>query len=105
MTPDVITVAGEAPLQEIMRIMEERRIKRVPVVGEGKIVGIVGRCQSGRRLFCRADATVSRSIDEAIRKAILAELDERTSAPRSMVNVIVRNGVAGFGARYLTKRT
>ena len=29
MTPDVITVAEEAPLQEVVRIMEERRIKRV----------------------------------------------------------------------------
>jgi CBS domain-containing protein len=40
MTPDVITVSADTPLPEVVRTMERRRIKRVPVVSDGKIVGI-----------------------------------------------------------------
>ena len=44
MTYDVRTVNFcEAPLQDVVRLMERHRIKRVPVVEGGKIVGIVTR--------------------------------------------------------------
>jgi len=105
MTPDVITVAEEAPLQEVVRIMEERRIKRVPVVSEGKIVGIISRANLVQALARLAEeAPPSQVNDEAIRKAILAELDKQPWAPRSMVNVIVRNGVAELWGTILDER-
>ena len=46
MTPDVVTVSEHTPLQEVVRLMETRRIKRVPVVSNTeahKIVGIISR--------------------------------------------------------------
>ena len=44
MTSDVITAAPETPLDEIAMLLEERRIKRVPIVNkDGDLVGIVGR--------------------------------------------------------------
>ncbi len=105
MTPDVITVAEEAPLQEVVRIMEERRIKRVPVISEGKIVGIISRANLVQALARLAEeAQPSQVNDEAIRKAILAELDKQPWAPRSMVNVIVRNGVAELWGTILDER-
>ena len=105
MTPDVITVAEEAPLQEVVRIMEERRIKRVPVISEGEIVGIISRANLVQALARLAEeAPPSQVNDEAIRKAILAELDKQTWAPRSMVNVIVRNGVAELWGTILDER-
>jgi CBS domain-containing protein len=41
MTPNVVTVSPDTQLQEVVRIMERRHIKRVPVVSDGKIVGII----------------------------------------------------------------
>jgi CBS domain-containing protein len=43
MTDEVQTVAPDAPLEQIVRLMERHRIKRVPVVHDGKVVGIVTR--------------------------------------------------------------
>jgi CBS-domain-containing membrane protein len=43
MTPDVISVADTTELAEIAMLLETKRIKRVPVVRDGKLVGIVSR--------------------------------------------------------------
>lgn len=43
MTRDVITVDATAPLEEIMEILDSERILRVPVMRDGKMVGLVSR--------------------------------------------------------------
>jgi len=43
MTRDVITVDVEAPVEEVMEIMDSHRIVRVPVTEDGKLVGVVSR--------------------------------------------------------------
>jgi CBS-domain-containing membrane protein len=43
MTRDVIAVGDDTPVGEIAEILEKRRIKRVPVVRNGDLVGIVSR--------------------------------------------------------------
>jgi len=45
MTKDVIAVRADTPLQEIARLLKERRIGGVPVIdGEGEVIGIVSDC-------------------------------------------------------------
>lgn len=41
MTKDVITVKPDTGIKEIIRIMKERGIQRIPVVEKKKVVGIV----------------------------------------------------------------
>ncbi|TBH17501.1 CBS domain-containing protein [Thermus thermamylovorans] len=41
MTPNPITIGPEADLAEVMRLMTERRIRHLPVVEEGKVVGVI----------------------------------------------------------------
>src|SRR6478609_6995313 len=43
MTPDPYTVSVDTPVDEIVRLMEKYRIKRLPVVKDGKPVGMVSR--------------------------------------------------------------
>jgi CBS domain-containing protein len=43
MTTSVVAVSEETPLSEIAALFEHKRIKRVPVVKDGKLVGIVSR--------------------------------------------------------------
>jgi CBS domain-containing protein len=43
MSREVITVKEETPVHEIAVILSDHRIKRVPVVSNGKLVGIVSR--------------------------------------------------------------
>jgi CBS domain-containing protein len=43
MTSGVVSVSEDTPLSEIAALLERKRIKRVPVVKDGKLVGIVSR--------------------------------------------------------------
>ena len=50
MTPEVVTVEEATPLAEVARLLEEHRIKRVPVLRQGRVVGIVSRADLVRVL-------------------------------------------------------
>lgn len=50
MTRPVIGVRPTASLKQIAKLMEERRIKRVPVLDSGRLVGIVSRADLVRQL-------------------------------------------------------
>ena len=41
MTVDVVTLPPDASRTEAMRLMQERRIRRIPLVSEGAVVGVV----------------------------------------------------------------
>lgn len=43
MTRKVITVDEETPVTEIVRIMQDKKVNRVPVVKDGRLVGIISR--------------------------------------------------------------
>src|SRR5262249_20990753 len=76
MTRRVVTVAKEPPVEELARLMERHRIKRVPVVRDNRIVGIVSRANLLRGLARLADAAPAATANDlAIREQILAELD------------------------------
>lgn len=46
----VVTVTPDTPLEEIISILAKKKIKRVPVVSEGKVVGIVSRADVVRAM-------------------------------------------------------
>jgi CBS domain-containing protein len=41
MTKDVITATPETPLKEVLGIMLDKKIERIPVVEDGKLVGLI----------------------------------------------------------------
>jgi CBS domain-containing protein len=45
MTTDVVSVSEDTPLAEIATLFERKRIKRVPVVKNGKLVGVVSQSE------------------------------------------------------------
>jgi CBS-domain-containing membrane protein len=94
MTHEVQTVAPDAPLEQIVRLMERHRIKRVPVVDNGKVVGIVTRANLLHAVasFAQEIAPLSPE-DSAIRERLLAALKDQPWAPVTAVHVTVRNGV------------
>ncbi|WP_416139948.1 CBS domain-containing protein [Halomonas sp. HK25] len=92
MTKDPITIDTEMPLHKISRVLEKHHIKRVPVVKEGQLVGIVSRSNLLRG-FSVAATKASVSVDDReIRKAILQEVDENTGVLVDRINVIVSEG-------------
>jgi len=93
MTTLVRTVTEDTSVEGIVELMERQRIKRVPVVRDGKLVGIVTRANLLRVLVSVARELPPAVEDDAtIRDAIIAELDKQSWTPPA-VDVVVRDGV------------
>lgn len=93
MTRDVITVGEDTSLQEIAALLERRRIKRVPVMRDGKLVGIVSRANLLQGVAVWKPPAAKSASDREIRAAIentLREIDARSQ----FVSVVVSDGVA-----------
>lgn len=94
MTPLVVTVDEEAPLSDVVELMERRRIKRVPVTSGGKLSGIVTRADLLRALLPLVPAATDGKTDVDVEKAITAEMNRQPWAPGENVDVRVFHGVA-----------
>ena len=105
MTRDVYTVSDDASIEDIVRLMERRRIKRVPVMHGNKVVGIVTRSNLMHAMvsLSRGQSRVASS-DAAIREKLLAEIKKEKLAPSSMINVVVRNGVVELWGAIVDER-
>jgi len=94
MTEDVCTVTEATPLEEIVKLMEKHRIKRVPVLRERRLVGIVSRSDLLRAFAALAQETQpSTASDAAIQARIVAELNKQPWGPLAQLNIVVRNGI------------
>ena len=94
MTSPAITATEDMALSEVARILEKRRLKRLPVVENGKLVGIVSRSDLVWALAQhRSPPFADPPTDEAAVQDIGARLKEVTPGHR-LINVSVRQGVA-----------
>jgi CBS domain-containing protein len=96
MTREVVTVGELADLGEIAELMETRHIKRIPVVHDGKIVGIVSRADLLQVLASGGATTADENSDRLIRERLLAELRTQKWASPAEANVVVSDGVVHF---------
>lgn len=93
MTRGPITAEEATPVAEIVRLMEAKRVKRIPVVRANKVVGIVSRANLLHVLGrLAAEAKPTSKGDSEIRAKIVAELEKQPWAPTAGINVIVKNG-------------
>lgn len=105
MTRDVASVAENTPLADVVALMERRRIKRVPVLRDGRVIGIVSRANLLRALVGLADEVPDVSTtDDAIRARLLAHLDAQPWSPRTAIDIVVRNGVVDLWGVILDER-
>ncbi|WP_233887091.1 CBS domain-containing protein [Paraburkholderia flagellata] len=93
MTSNVIYVTPQAELSEIADLLERHHIKRVPVLEQGKLVGIVSRANLIRALASAAqpDAAALAS-DAGIQRDVLHALEGRRWA-MAAENVVVKEGI------------
>jgi hypothetical protein len=99
MTRDVVTVTEDTNLADVATLLEIHRIKRVPVMCDGKIVGIVSRSNLVRALGATLGTSASSpgagDDDRAIRTRLIAELSQQPWAGKVWAQaIIVSNGVA-----------
>jgi len=93
MTREVFSVEELATLGEIADLLETKHIKRVPVVHDGKIVGIISRADLLKVLASGGAKTAHEEQDRTIRAQLLAELREQKWADASEGRVVVSDGV------------
>lgn len=105
MTRKVVTVAPNTPAAEIVTLMERHRIKRVPVIDAGDVVGIVTRRNLLQGLAVAAARPATPAGDDgAIRERILHEIQQLPWAPRASLNVVVKDAVAHLWGVILDER-
>ncbi|HEY0327678.1 MAG TPA: CBS domain-containing protein [Rhodopseudomonas sp.] len=93
MTTHPHTVNGDASVAEIVKAMEKHHVKRLPVMQDGRMVGIVTR-----KNLLRAVADLARDVpapseaDDKIRGRVTAAIEHNDWRPFGL-SVIVRDGV------------
>jgi CBS domain-containing protein len=94
MSSNVISVNENADLSEVVHLMEGRRIKRVPVLSDRQVVGIISRANLMRVLATIEPAAAAPSNDDrAIRERVLQAYKGQSWAPDFGENVVVKDGV------------
>ena len=93
MTHNVITASPDTPLHEIATLLEKNSIKRVPIVKDGRLVGIVSRANLIQAVAGgRTELEIPLS-DRTIREKLLFTLKDQPWGQKSLVNVVVNDGV------------
>lgn len=93
MSPEPATISAEASLEELVELMITRKIKRAPVVENGKLVGIVARSDLMRAMLRVIPASAPAAADDArLRQAIAEELAKQPWS--NAIRVEVDHGIA-----------
>jgi len=96
MTRDVVSVDETTPLADVATLLETKRIKRVPVLRAGKLVGIVSRANLVRAVAVAGLPEETDREDRAIRAQLLNELNRRPWAKVWAADIIVKDGIVNL---------
>jgi len=93
MTRHVITAAPDTPLHEIATLLEKNSIKRVPIVKDGQLIGVVSRANLVQAVASTRKELEIPLSDATIRDKLLADLAGQAWAQTSLLNVTVSGGI------------
>ena len=94
MTRLVVSVSENASLAEVADVLDTHRIRQVPVVSEGRLVGMISRADLVRALAeASITAPATRPDNGALQKAIWDEIKSQPWLKSAFVNLAVRDGV------------
>lgn len=95
MTRDVITVTEDKPLHEIAALLERNHIKRVPVVRDRRLVGIISRANLLHGLATSGGGSGKRASasDRELREKVMKEMTEAAGVDARFINATVKDGV------------
>ena len=98
MVRHVATISDEANLQAVAATLDTQGIKRIPVIRDGRLVGIITRSDLVRALAHANPAGIDAPHDNAaVQKEILGKMAEQSWLNTSYVNVQVREDIVELG--------
>jgi CBS domain-containing protein len=96
MTRKVVTAEERMPLEDIALLMQRHGIKRLPVVRDGHVVGIVSRANLLQGLMAREPFPASSPVgDDEVRTSVSRELARHEWAA-GITNIVVDSGVVNL---------
>lgn len=96
MSAPAITIDEGASLAEAAALMGRHRIKSLPVVQAGRLVGVLSRSDIFRTWARRDRAAPVLETDREIRRKLLAEIEAEPWIPAARINVTVDDGVVAL---------
>ncbi len=93
MTRNPVSVTPATELSEAAELMVRAHIKRLPVLEEGKLVGVISRTDLLRALVRKLIETTPDATDEEIHDYIKGELAHASWAPRHGIRIHVKEKI------------
>ena len=94
MSRHVITVRDDASLSEVADVLDRNRLKRVPVVRDGALVGIISRSDLVRLLSeASLGQPAAKSGDAALQNAIWQQIRKQKWLESGYVSITVKDGI------------
>jgi CBS domain-containing protein len=105
MTAHVRTVTEDTNLDEIVGLMEHHQIRRVPVVRDGRVVGMISRADLVAALGRRLAARHAAGDDSAIEGSLRSEVEKHPELAASNISMFVKDGVVTLEGVIYDQRT
>ncbi len=96
MTRGAVTAEEDTPVETLAKAMEERAIRRIPVLRDGRLVGIVSRADLIRALLQPSAELEADAPDERIRRALAKAMKEQPWVDAFAIFFDVKDGVVSF---------
>lgn len=97
MSTHLATVTEDATVEEVAHILETRRIRRVPVLRDGRLAGVVSRADLLRAVMAPVESGAAQDAsDPRIRRAVYAAMREQPWISTRFVFPMVQDGVVTF---------
>ena len=97
MTRETLCIAEDTPLSMIVSMMEQGHVKRLPVIKDGKVIGIVSRRDILQPLSSIVgDRLAGSATDANILQQIERDLAAQPWSPRHSISVTVKDGVVAL---------
>ncbi|CCM75349.1 CBS domain-containing protein [Rhizobium mesoamericanum] len=93
MNARVVVVSPDAALSDAVRLMERNDIKRLPVISDGRLVGLISRSDLLRALTKTEKPSAPSTEDAHIQSAVETELAKQSWSRNGFIRCEVRNGV------------
>lgn len=98
MTREVVTAGEDAPIAALAKLMTKHRVKRLPILRDGAVVGIVSRIDLLRAMISPNPAAGADGAgpirDDQLRREISAACQGRAWSLARQLDVVVNGGVA-----------
>lgn len=96
MTTDPLTLGPDVPVERVAKLLEEKDIRRVPIVAAGRLLGVVSRADLLKAVLAAAPQTPAEVDDAAIRRELARRLREQPWVDRHFLHATVKDGHVHF---------